>query len=573
MKVALYARVSTQRQEKQGTISSQIAALRRYAQEHHYTVAEEYVCKDEGYSGALLARPELDRLRDGAEAGTFDAVLVLSPDRLARKYAYLILIVEEFERFGTQVIFLEQSPGDDPHSALLVQIQGAVAEYERAKIAERYRRGKLHRARQGEVFWNSIPYGYRRIARKDNVPAHLVINESEAEVVGKIFAWHADEGMTIRQITKRLTREDYPTSKGGKQWGETTVHKILRREAYLGTLYYNRSCEESVPVSERNSRGKKRIQKPQSEWIPVSIPSIIDRESFERSQARHEPNQQFSPRNLHEEHWLLRRLVRCEKCGLKCACVADRRRPHMPPSYYYRCEKQDRVLGRPRCRPNHIRSEPLDKLVWQEIRRHLLNPELLLKAQAMVKDTQYLDQSFIGTQIQNAKKRLEKHDTQRRRLIDVYQEGFIFREEFEERMASLSKRIEEMKSDLAALEKEYRNASDGKQLLSRIKDFTSTVTKNIDRMSFFQKQELIRTILHEVVIHDNVVKIYVKIPLPKLKNDASQSKRIQSENKVSSELILRSRGNEDMEVGMEVEAGAEGLDDGNDSWHQLLFCN
>jgi len=544
MKVALYARVSTKRQEKQGTISSQIAALRRYAQEHHYTVAEDYVCKDEGYSGALLARPELDRLRDGAEAGAFDAVLVLSPDRLSRKYAYLILIVEEFERFGTQVIFLEQSPGDDPHSALLVQIQGAVAEYERAKIAERYRRGKLHRARQGEVFWASIPYGYRRIARKDNVPAHLVVNESEAEVVGKIFAWHADEAMTIRQITKRLTRQGYPTKKGGKQWGETTVHKILQRQAYLGTLYYNRSCEESVPVTERNRRGKRKIQKPQSEWIPVSIPTIIDRESFERSQACHEPNQQFSPRNLHKEHWLLRRLVRCEKYGYKCACVAGRRQSPLPPSYYYRCEKQDRVVGHPRCRPNHIRSEPLDELVWQEIRRHLLDPQLLFKAHAMVKDTQYLDQSFLGNQIQNVKKRLEKIEAQRRRLVDVYQEGFIFKEEFEQRMANLSKRIEEMKSDLTTLEEEYKNATDGKQLLSRIKDFTSTVTENIDSMSFFQKQKLARTILHEVVIHDNVIKIYFKIPLPKLKNDAPRLKRTQSENKVSSELFLRSRGSD-----------------------------
>jgi hypothetical protein len=126
----------------------------------------------------------------------------------------------------------------------------------------------------------------------------------------------------------------------------------------------------------------------------------------------------------------------------------------------------------------------------------------------------------------------------------VFQEGFIFREEFEERMASLSKRIEEMKSDLVTHEVEYKNASDGKKLLSRIKDFTSTVSKNIDRMSFFQKQKLVRTILQEVVIHDNVVKIYVKIPLPKLKDDASQSKRIQSENKVSCELILRSRGSD-----------------------------
>ncbi len=238
MKVALYARVSTQRQEKQGTIASQLEALRSHAIEHKYEVAENYVCSDNGYSGTLLARPELDRLRDGAQAGAFDAVLVLSPDRLSRKYAYLILILEEFERFGTPVIFLEQPPGDDPHSALLVQIQGAVAEYERAKLAERYRRGKLYRARQGEVFWTNIPYGYRRIPRRDGIPAHLVINDSEATVVRKIFTWHACENMSIRQIAKRLTRKGYPTSKGGKQWGETTVHRCLHREAYLGTLYY-----------------------------------------------------------------------------------------------------------------------------------------------------------------------------------------------------------------------------------------------------------------------------------------------------------------------------------------------
>ncbi len=128
MKVALYARVSTQRQEKKGTIASQLEALHTYAQQQKYEVAEDYVCCDDGYSGTLLARPELDRLRDGAQAGAFDAILILSPDRLSRKYAYLILILEEFERFATPVIFLEQPPSDDPHSVLLVQIQGAVAE-------------------------------------------------------------------------------------------------------------------------------------------------------------------------------------------------------------------------------------------------------------------------------------------------------------------------------------------------------------------------------------------------------------------------------------------------------------
>ena len=250
MNVALYARVSTKQQEKHGTIGSQLEALRRYAKAQGFEIAEDYVCRDEGYSGALLARPGLDRLRDGAQAGAFDGVLVLSPDRLSRKYAYLILVLEEFERLGIQVRFLEQPPADDPHSALLVQIQGAVAEYERAKLAERYRRGKLYRARQGEVFWSSIPYGYRRVPRREGVPAHLLIDEAQAEVVKRIFSWHAEEGMSIRQITKRLTRESYPVPHGGPRWGETTVHRIVRREAYLGTLYYNQRTLVSAPASE-----------------------------------------------------------------------------------------------------------------------------------------------------------------------------------------------------------------------------------------------------------------------------------------------------------------------------------
>ena len=541
MKVALYARVSTKRQEKKGTIASQIEALRNYAREHKYVIAKDYVCKDDGYSGASLARPELDRLRDGAQAAAFDAILVLSPDRLSRKYAYLILMLEEFERFGIPVIFLEQPPPDDPHSSLLVQIQGAVAEYERAKLAERYRRGKLYRARQGEVFWASIPYGYRRVPRQDSVPAHLVINEAEAEVVRKIFSWHAHETMTIRQIAKRLTREEIPTPKGGRKWGETTVHRILHREAYLGTLYYNRSSYVFQPATDRKSACIKKIPKPRAEWIPVSIPSLIDRETFELCRARHTANQQFSPRNLKEEHWLLRRLLRCEKCGLKCACVADKRRPHMPPAYYYRCEKQDRVWGRPRCRPNHIRSKALDDLVWTEIRRHLLNPKLLLKAQGVLNNTPDFDESFLSTQLQNAKKRLTQVQEERHRLIDLYQGGFVTKEEFDQRACKVSKRIDSLQADVAALEQEHQNVSEKIQLLTRISDFTSVITQKLDRMTFHDKQDLARRVLKEVVINGDVVKLYFKIPLPKSKKHSPEPVDDGPQYSLSSNLNLRSR--------------------------------
>jgi site-specific DNA recombinase len=522
MKVALYARVSTQRQEKQGTIASQLEALRSHAIEHKFEVAENYVCSDDGYSGTLLARPELDRLRDGAQAGAFDAVLVLSPDRLSRKYAYLILILEEFERFGTPVIFLEQPPGDDPHSALLVQIQGAVAEYERAKLAERYRRGKLYRARQGEVFWTNIPYGYRRIPRRDGIPAHLVINDSEATVVRKIFAWHACENMSIRQIAKRLTRKGYPTSKGGKQWGETTIHRCLHREAYLGTLYYNQSQLVMVNPSDGGPPRTRTTLKPRKEWIAVSIPPIIDQETYERSQARHRPNQQFSPRNLHVERWLLRRILRCAKCGSKCSCTVYKQ--STPPVYYYRCNGHNRVLGTPRCRPSYLRSEPLDELVWSEIRRHLLDPKLLIQAQKKLGTSQSPDETVLSTQLRNINKRISRVQEERRRLIDAFQGGFIVKAEFEERSRIVSQRITELQTDLKGLESQQQQASKDSHILSRLSNFTSTIKEKIENMTFHERQELTRELLEEVVICDNTIKLYFKIPLPTSENPDEQKK-------------------------------------------------
>ena len=198
MKVAIYARVSTERQAERGTVGSQLAALRHQVSTAHHQLINEFI--DDGYSGARLNRPGLDALRDAAEAGLFDAVWCLSPDRLARVYAYQVLVLDELARFGVEVHFSDApdfAPGD-PQATLLTQVQGVIAEYEKAKIAERYRRGKLFRARAGEITWKTA-YGYRRVARSAATgSAHLEIYEPEA-AVGGIFADRA-AGTTVQEV-------------------------------------------------------------------------------------------------------------------------------------------------------------------------------------------------------------------------------------------------------------------------------------------------------------------------------------------------------------------------------------
>src|SRR3954465_934840 len=204
MRAALYARVSTERQERQQTIDSQLTTLRGWLAAEGHQLAEEHVFRDEGYSGARLDRPGLDALRDVIRDGAVELVVVLSPDRLARRYAYQVLLLEEFRRAGCEVTFLQHPISDDPNGQLLLQIQGAIAEYERAVLSERFRRGKLQKARDGHYLAGRAPYGYHYVLRQDAVPGHLVVDEPEAELVRMLYGWLGDEQTTTPQILTRL---------------------------------------------------------------------------------------------------------------------------------------------------------------------------------------------------------------------------------------------------------------------------------------------------------------------------------------------------------------------------------
>jgi len=238
MRAAIYARVSSERQEKEHTIGSQLEVLRDYAAQNGMEIIEEFT--DEGYSGARLDRPALDRMRDLAERRGFEVLLTHCTDRLARKFVLQALILEELERFGVKAIFLEGGAADDPLSKLMHQITGAVAEFERAKITERNRRGKLYRARCGEIVAWQVPFGYGRIPRRDGVASYVEIRDDEAAVVRRIFDTYVKQGLTVRQIAKQLTLEETPTPGGGREWNWAKVDRILHDEAYIGTLYYNR---------------------------------------------------------------------------------------------------------------------------------------------------------------------------------------------------------------------------------------------------------------------------------------------------------------------------------------------
>jgi DNA invertase Pin-like site-specific DNA recombinase len=192
---AIYARVSSARQKEQQTIGSQTSALQSHAEDLGLDVPAQWVFQDDGQSGASLVRPALERLRDLVCQVPVDVLLVYSPDRLARKYAYQALLIEEFAKAGTTVVFLKGPRGDSPEDALLTQFQGMIAEYERAQILERTRRGKTHRAKAGTVnVLSGAPFGYRYVRKNDHAEACYEIVPHEAAIVAELFARYADGG-------------------------------------------------------------------------------------------------------------------------------------------------------------------------------------------------------------------------------------------------------------------------------------------------------------------------------------------------------------------------------------------
>ena len=321
---AIYARVSSARQKKDDTIASQTAALRVHAEQLGVELCEAWVFEDEGHSGATLVRPGLERLRDLVAGVGVDVVLCFSPDRLARKFAYQALLIEEFTRAGTRVEFIKGPRGESAEDQLLVQFQGMFAEYEKAQIMERYRRGKAHRARAGSVnVLGGAPFGYRYVRKNQHTGARYEIVEHEAVLVIELFRRYADGGASIAELARWLSDSGVATRTGKARWDRSVVWGMLRNPAYAGRAIFGKTMvvHDSPGLNRRarlegraTPRATKTVDRPVEEWTEISVPAIVTTETFERVAQRLADNKRFASRNSKVPS-LLQGLAACSGCG------------------------------------------------------------------------------------------------------------------------------------------------------------------------------------------------------------------------------------------------------------------
>lgn len=523
-RAGLYARVSSEQQAQQSTVVSQLEALEHRIQEDGWTLEEELRFIDEGYSGSTLLRPSLERLRDVAASGALDRLYVHSPDRLARKYAYQVLLLDELRRCGVEVIFMNRAIGASPEDDLLLQVQGMVAEYERAKILERSRRGKRHAARRGSVnVLSGAPYGYRYMSEHEGGgEASYQIRLEEARVVQQIFEWVGRDRLSIGEVRRRLARQGTPSPRGKSYWDRTTIWGMLKNPAYKGSAAFGKTR-----IGERRPRlraGRGQAEQPRraygvydvssEEWISIPVPPLVGADLFDTVAEQLAENRVRNRRSKRGERYLLQGLLVCSCCGYayygkpvsRSSCKGKDR--HYA---YYRCVGTDayRFGGQRICGNPQVRTDMLEEAVWADVAALLSEPERIEREyERRLRDDGSQAHASRDQQLAIMIQRVQRGIA---RLIDAYEDGLIERREFEPRIKTAKTRLEKLQGEVEVLAEERAQEQELRLVIGHLQEFAKKVQVGAEDADWATRRELIRTLVKRVEIGNDDVRIVYRV--------------------------------------------------------------
>ncbi len=515
-RVALYARVSTGQQEERGTIASQVAALRERIVQDSFHLDPKYEFIDDGVSGTYLARPALDRLRDQASAGLFELLYVLSPDRLARRYAHQCIVLEELARLGIKVIFLNQAVSDRPEDRLMVQMLGILAEYEQELIRDRARRGRLYRARQGQVLVTTPAYGYRYVPLNQPGGGSWEINEAEAAIVRRVYRWCIGEQLSTYAISRRLNGHqagyERVIPRRGQRWSYTTVNRILKRPDYKGTAYYNRTGKDpNRPIGQPKIQGwgtlsiAGRIAREREEWIAVAVPQIVSTKVWEQAQVQLALHRRFSSRNNKRHFYLLRGLLVCGQCG---RTLAGRTYPNGTIRYCCTNQGHSCRLANP-CPGPRVDGKLCEPLVWQAIADLLADPQLILNYYLASQDKR----DARPHELKRVCQELSQIESHKQRLLDVYLAEAIQLDEFETRRQLLDQQGQALAQRRADLEQLAHQQARQDTLTVNVSQFCDNITSMLQSPTPQEKQEVLRLVVDHILVEKEQLTIKHVIPL------------------------------------------------------------
>ena len=526
LRAAVYARVSSEQQAQQKTIESQLEALKEHVAQDGLILDNELCFVDDGYSGSTLVRPALERLRDVAYAGGVDRLYVHSPDRLARKYAYQVLLVDELTHHGVELVFLNHALGQSPEEHLLLQVQGMISEYERAKIMERCRRGKRHAARRGSVnVLGRAPYGYRYVSKQQGGgEAYYRIVFEEARVVSEVFQWVGVERASIAEVCRRLHAKGIRTRTGKDDWDRTTVWGMLKNPAYKGSARFGKTRIGPRKPALRPGRGYEQSRRdysiypvPEDEQERIPVPAIVSEALFETVQDQLAENRRRRRSQKRGARYLLQGLLQCHCCGYAYYGKAVSRaagKGKVRPYAYYRCIGTDayRFGGQRVCDNKQVRTDLLEAAVWEDIGGLLSDPDRVRQEyERRLKEPpnhQAVETEPLSRMIQKVKRAIA-------RLIDAYEEGLLTKAEFEPRLRSTRTRLIKLQAEAKAASQCAAEERDLRLVIGQFTDFAQRVEQGLREPDWLTRREIIRALVKRIEIGTETVRVVYKVaPAP-----------------------------------------------------------
>ena len=485
-------------------------------------VPQEWVFADEGHSGATLVRPGLEALRDLAAQGCLDVVLVYSPDRLARKFAYQALLIEELARCGVRVEFVKGPRGDSPEDQLLVQFQGMFAEYEKAQLMERYRRGKAWRAKTGSVnVLSGAPFGYRYVRKTPESGARYEVVPHEAVLVTEMFRRYADDGAAIADLRRWLTDQGVRTRTGKERWDRSVIWGMLRNPAYAGTAVFGKTQAVHEPaglnrtarLAGRTVPRQVRVEdRPREEWTAIPVPALVDEDTFDRVQQRLADNKRFAARNTKVPS-LLQGLAACASCGYGYYRTSTTTSSGKK-IYYYRCLGSDdyRYQGGRVCANKPVRADYVDAVVWDHVTGLLADPALI-RAEIGKRLERARTSDPVTRKRGQLEQALAKTTASITAMVTAFSEQLITIDELRARMPDLRARETGLKDQIAALDAQaadrdayLRLAGDLEGFLTRLRASSATATTE-------DRQRVLRAVVQDILIGPEKITIRHRIPV------------------------------------------------------------
>ena len=484
MQAVLYARVSTKQQEKHGyRLSTQFADMRKYAAKNGFEVVGEF---QEAHTATIpfRDRPEGGKIYQLMQQGRIGAVVVHELDRAARGDTDYEMPID-FLVFWRDL----QDAGVELHSCdigrvednILTLIQGWQATKDNQKRRQRSMDGRRDKIKKGHYPGNGPRcYGYDiEGQRKDT---HLVIRENEAKVIRLIFRWYAKDGVGVAEICERLTargipsygdKQDVGKRHGAGEWTAGMVYPILRRETYAGVWYAFRHKMVKLP----GERKKRRVRRPKSEWVPIAVPAIIDRATWDLTQARLNGGRAMSRRNNSQHEYLMGRRLSC-RCGYhvqgkpswaKGVCYL-----------YYRCNGNFGKLTSNKCDLPGFRATQVDDVIWDWVRDLLSNPDKMAKGWQASQQQAKKEAAPLQQDLEQVVVMLSENESKRERLLDLYLQGSFEIDILETRKAELDKLLADLYRRKAELDAHLAAATITDQQIQEFSTFAKEIKGEID---------------------------------------------------------------------------------------------